>query len=260
MLTTTFDPGAPNWLDLGARDIEAAAPFYNGLFGWTFQSAGPDAGGYGMFQLDGKTVAGLGPLTEEGANPAWTVYFMTQDADATVKAAEQAGGSVRFPAMDVFTAGRMAGFTDPAGAQFAVWEPREMKGLDVAGDPGSLCWVELHTSDSGVTRSFYGPVFDWNAQDMPMEGMTYTVLSASGKGADVGFGGVAQSRQPGEGSLWLPYFEVADCDASVARAQELGGRVTMPAASVEGVGRMAHLTDPAGAPFALITSASAAAA
>ncbi len=95
MLTTDYAPGAPNWLDLGCPDTAAATTFYRAVFGWDFQSAGPKAGGYGFWQKDGKTVAALGPLTEEGASSAWTVYFHTPDADATAKAVEQGGGTVR---------------------------------------------------------------------------------------------------------------------------------------------------------------------
>ena len=69
MLTTRFVNGAPNWLDVGTPDIDGAISFYGGLFGWQFQSAGPEAGGYGFFQLDGKTVAG-GMQTTPGAGPA----------------------------------------------------------------------------------------------------------------------------------------------------------------------------------------------
>jgi predicted enzyme related to lactoylglutathione lyase len=38
-------------VDLGTPDIDAAVRFYGALFGWQFQSAGPDAGGYGMLTL-----------------------------------------------------------------------------------------------------------------------------------------------------------------------------------------------------------------
>src|SRR5689334_5470646 len=131
MLTTRYVPGAPNWIDLGTPDTEATAAFYGPLFGWSLQSAGPQAGGYGFFQLDGRTVAAVGPLTEEGAAPAWTSYFHTADADATAKAVEQAGGTVRIAPDDVFDKGRMAGFTDPGGAEFAVWQPGTTKGLDL---------------------------------------------------------------------------------------------------------------------------------
>lgn len=57
MLTTRFVDGSPNWLDLGTPHLDAAVSFYSGLFGWQFQTGGPEVGGYGLFQLDGKSVA-----------------------------------------------------------------------------------------------------------------------------------------------------------------------------------------------------------
>src|SRR5258707_14193587 len=95
MLSTNFVDGAPVWLDLGAPDVARAAEFYAGVFGWKFESAGPDAGGYGMFTQDGKAVAAAGPLTEQGAAPSWTLYFKTSDADGTAEAVRKAGGAAR---------------------------------------------------------------------------------------------------------------------------------------------------------------------
>ena len=154
MLSTNYVPGAPNWVDLGTPDVDAAAAFYGAVFGWKFQSAGPDAGGYGMLTLDGKTVAAVGPLTEQGAAPSWTIYFHTADADATASAVTAAGGTVRSGPFDVFTAGRMAHFSDPAGALFAVWQPGDINGLDAVTDPGTLCWTELHTPDQAAAKAF----------------------------------------------------------------------------------------------------------
>jgi predicted enzyme related to lactoylglutathione lyase len=222
------------------------------VFGWDVQSLGPEAGGYGFFQLEGKNVAGFGPLTEEGAQPAWTVYFHSTDADATTKAVEQAGGTVRFPPMDVFTAGRMAGYTDPGGAEFAVWQPIEMGGMEVASVPGSLTWTELWVPTPDAVRPFYSSVFDWKIEDMPFGDMTYVVLSTA-QGEDGSFGGLMPS-QPGDRPQWMPYFEVADCDAVVAKAGELGGGVMMPGTDIDTVGRIAVLSDPYGARFAVITS------
>lgn len=258
MLTTRFVTGSPNWLDLGTPDIEAANTFYGGLFGWTFQSAGPEAGGYGMFQLDGRTVAGgmtVGP--EEGA-PGWCVYFQTPDVDATAKAVEQGGGSVVYEPSDVFELGRMAIFTDPAGVRFAAWQPGQNKGLDVVNDPGTLCWEELYTPDPDAAISFYSGVFGWEAASMPLpDGSgSYTMVNPAGASQDTMFGGVVPlSADPAEapdGPYWLSYFEVADCDAAVARAADLGAKVRMAPVDMEGVGRFAKLADPAGARFAVM--------
>ncbi|WPB91674.1 VOC family protein [Streptomyces malaysiensis] len=255
MLTTDYVPGAPNWLDLGASDTEAAVAFYGSLMGWHFESAGPEAGGYGFFTLDRRTVAAVGPLTEEGARPAWTPYFHTRDAEATARTVDQAGGTVRLAPFDVFEEGRMAQFTDPGGARFAVWQPGRTAGLDAVNDPGTLCWTELHSPDPDTDLAFYRKVFGWDAEEMPFPGGTYTMLMTSGAGREGSFGGVAQ-LQEGHSTppQWLPYFEVADCDAVVAKGQDLGGSVLMPAMSAEGIGRMAWLTDTVRAPFGVIAS------
>jgi predicted enzyme related to lactoylglutathione lyase len=258
MLSTSYVPGAPIWVDLGAPDIDRAAAFYRAVFGWEFQSFGPDAGGYGVLTLDGRTVAALGPLPAEGVRPSWTIYFHTENADATAELVAKAGGTIRAEPFDVSTQGRMGQFADPAGAEFAVWQPGETRGLDVVSDPGSLAWVELHTTDPGQAASFYQEVFGWSAQEMPMGPATYTVIRPRGGGEDTSQGGImplsAGMGATGMGPIWLPYFEVADCDATVATVTEHGGAVTVPAMDVPDVGRFATLADPAGAAFCVITS------
>src|SRR5258708_18634054 len=77
MLSTNFVDGAPVWVDLGAPDVARAAEFYGWVFGWKFESAGPDAGGYGMFTHDGKAVAAAGPLTRQGAAPPRARFLTT---------------------------------------------------------------------------------------------------------------------------------------------------------------------------------------
>lgn len=258
MLSTDFVFGAPNWIDLGVPDSAAAAAFYGALLGWQLQDAGPDSGGYGFFTHEGAMVGAVGPLAEEGARPAWTIYFQTSDADATAEAVGKAGGAVRVAPFDVFEEGRTAAFTDPTGAQFGVWQPGNTRGLDAVTRPGSLAWTELHTSDAAAAKDFYGDVFGWQVRDEPMDGFTYTVARPRGGGDGSDQAGIMQMSQEmaagGAVSMWQPYFEVADCDAVCAKAAELGASVYMGAETVEGVGRLAAFADPFGAAFAIITS------
>ncbi|MEU9878688.1 VOC family protein [Streptomyces phaeochromogenes] len=258
MLTTRFVTGAPNWVDLGTSDIDGATSFYNGLFGWDFRSAGPESGGYGFFQLAGKTAAGGMQTSPEQGPPSWNVFFQTPDADATAKAVERTGGKVLMPPDDVMKEGRLAVFSDKAGVSFGVWQPGQLRGIDIAGDPGSLCWVELYTPDIAAAAAFYYSVLGLETSAMPFPGGTYTCLNPAEGGEDSMFGGVVPlADDPTEretGAYWLPYFEVTDTDALVAKTEELGGTVRMPATSVEGVGRIAKLADPYGARFAVIKS------
>ncbi|GAA4514223.1 MULTISPECIES: VOC family protein [Nonomuraea] len=250
MLTTEFLPGSPCWVDVGSPDIEATAGFYSDLFGWRFQ---PAMEGYGFWQADGKTVAAAGSVMEEGAAASWMVYFQTPDCDATAKAVELAGGLVRAQPFDIEGQGRMAQFTDPAGAEFAAWQPGGTRGLDVVTDPGSFAWAELFVPDTDGIRGFYRSVFGWRFDDVDMGDLTYPVVSPAEGGADSSMAGLV-GLPPGDRAHWVPFFEVPDCDGVVARCQELGGTVRTPVDDVPGVGRIAYLSDPHGARFAVITS------
>lgn len=258
MLTTRYVTGSPNWIDVGTPDMEGATAFYQGLFGWQFQSAGPDAGGYGMMQKGGGTVAGAMTVPPGQSSAAWSIYFQTGDADSTAKVVQLGGGKVDLAPVDVMDMGRTGVFADPDGARFAVWQPGTNKGLDVVGDPGSLCWAELYTPDEVAATGFYSSVFGWETNTMPMPDgeSTYRMVNPAGQGPDGMFAGLvpigSDPTETGSAPYWLLYFAVEDCDAAVARARSLGGSVRADPLHVEGVGTYAKLADPYGAPFAVM--------
>lgn len=240
---TSYAPGTPSWVDIGVPDRDAAAAFYGGLFGWELQDLGPDAGGYGMFQLRGLDVAGVGPQQMADAPPFWTVYVSVADADATTETVTANGGTVVVPPMDVFESGRMAVFQDPAGTFFSIWQPKEHIGCSLVNEPGAFCWNELSAADVGAAREFYTAVFGWGClEPAGSPAATYTV------GDQV----VCGSHTAGDGEFpaWSIWFAVADCDASTAQAVELGGTVLMPPNDMD-FGRGSMVADPAGAVFGI---------
>ncbi|MFI1967193.1 VOC family protein [Streptomyces pathocidini] len=266
MITTDFVPGSPCWIDLGAPDVGAAAAFYGAVFGWQFEPmhAGEEAEGEagGVFKLDGKMIAGLGPLSEKGARSAWMIYFNTADVDATTRAVESGGGTVRVAPKGVGDVGRMAQFTDPQGGQFAAFQPGGMTGMEAADEPGTLTWVELYTTDSAAAQAFYRSVFDWQTQDMQLPGGpdTYTLLTPSGLGEERMQGGLMQLTAEhlaltGGRAYWHPVFGSTDTDATLAKVTENGGSVQMGPEDAEGVGRLAVAVDPFGADFVVLTPA-----
>jgi uncharacterized protein len=62
---------------------------------------------------------------------------------------------------------------------------------------------------------------------------------------------INESFPPDVPPNWLTYFAVADSDATVAKAKELGGNVMMSGMETE-QGRVAIIADPQGAVFATI--------
>ncbi|ARF65412.1 MULTISPECIES: VOC family protein [Streptomyces] len=258
MISPIFLDGAPNWVDLGTPDLDGATGFYRELFGWGLIPGGPEVGGYGMLTLDGRYVGGVMTVPEEQAPSAWSVSFQSPDVAATAAAVQRAGGSAVFEPMDVLDFGSMGGFTDPAGAYFGVWQPKDHPGFGVIQEPDSFLWAELYTPDVPAAAAFYTSVFGWGTDELKVEGTDYTYTTAhpAGADADASFGGLVRMgdvpTEAARGPHWLPYFAVADVAATVAVARRLGGTETLAAMEVPGVGTMANVADPYGAVFAVM--------
>jgi uncharacterized protein len=150
----------PAWVDLSTSDAAAAREFYSKVFGWKIEvNPDPQYGGYGMANVGGRRVAGIGPKMSPEAPTAWSVYIATDDADDLAKKVQAAGGKVIAPPFDVGDQGRMAVFQDPSGAFISAWQPRAMNAALPTGEPGTFGWAEL--SSRGVDKAipFYQKVF-----------------------------------------------------------------------------------------------------
>jgi predicted enzyme related to lactoylglutathione lyase len=250
---TSYAPGIPCWADLGTPDIDAAAGFYGGLFGWSIEEGenAEQTGGYRQATLRGKPVAGVMPLMQEGQPPAWSTYVSVEDADATAAKVREAGGQVLAEPMDVLNLGRMAVFMDPSGAAFGIWQPGSFVGAEVVNESNAMVWNELNTRDVAGAKEFYGAVFGWDFEEREFSTGSYTTIK---RGEDTA-GGVLDmtGRVPEEvPNHWLVYFAVDDADASVEKATGSGAEAVFGPESMSEVGRIAVLKDPFGAVFALI--------
>ena len=107
--------------------------------------------------------------------------------------------------------------------------------------------VELHTTDAGKAKAFYGKLFDWQMEDVPMGEHTYTMIRV-GQGTG---GGLMKHPIPGAPSAWLAYVEVSDLDAATKKAKSLGGAVVQDVTEVMGAGHFSIITDPTGAVLGL---------
>jgi uncharacterized protein len=244
-----YDNGVPSWVDLGSPDLAQAREFYAGLFGWECPEGPPEAGGYTVCLLRGKTVAGLGPQMNPAAPPNWMTYVNVDSADDTVAKVEAGGGTVFMTPMDVMDAGRMAVFADPLGAVIGVWQPKEHLGAQLANESGTWGWSELITTDLDASKGFYAAVFGWGAADQGPPGgpPAYTEWQLGGRSISGMM--LKPPSMPAEvPPHWGVYFVVADTDATVTQAQELGATVCAGPMEIE-PGRFAALADPGGAVF-----------
>lgn len=107
--------------------------------------------------------------------------------------------------------------------------------------------AELNTTDVDKAKAFYGNLFDWKLEDMPMEGMTYTTI---GVGEGTG-GGMMKQMIPGAPSAWMPYVGVEDIQAATKKAKSLGATILRDVTEVKGMGWLSIFTDPTGAMIGL---------
>jgi len=248
-VVTEYPNGLFNWVDLSTTDINGAKAFYGGLFSWEFEDEPLDNGGfYTMCKIDGHNVAGLGSQPQEmaaqGIPPFWSSYIKHDDVDSIAAKINDAGGNLMMPPMDIMQAGRMIMATDPAGASFGVWQPRNHMGAAIVNQPNSLVWNELQTNDLDGAQAFYSAVFDWTAE---VDQSGYVLFSADGRGQAGGMK-IEESWGPVPPN-WAVYFLVEDVDAYAGMAEELGGNVLVPPTAAGEMGKFSVLQDPQGGAF-----------
>ena len=248
--------GTHGWSDVAVPDMEAGEAFYGGLFGWTADHSGPsESMPYTMFSLDGKVVAGMGPLSdsqmEAGQPPVWSSYVIVDDVADIFARAVALGATPLVEPMAIMDTGSMAFIIDPVGAPVGFWQSGTHDGALVFNEPNSVTWNDLATRDVEAARSFYTELLGWEADQMDTGGtMEYWTFT----NADRMNGGVwdtAGSLPDEVPSHWMTWFRVANCQASADRVVELGGLVQR-APQKTGVGISAVVTDPFGATFGII--------
>lgn len=247
-----FAPGTFCWAELATTDGPGAKKFYSELFGWTSDDIpiGPDMV-YTMLKLDGKDVGALYQKGESMKNVPthWAQYISVASADETAAKAKSLGGTVMQDPFDVMDAGRMAVIIDPTGSAFCIWQAGKHTGYGVKGQPNTVSWNELLTTDTARAIDFYSKLFGWVAHTHgdPME---YTEWMNGQEHA----GGMMQIA-PHMGPVpphWGIYFAVEDCDASFQKATSLGAQAMVPPMDIEDVGRFSVIQDPQGAVFSII--------
>jgi predicted enzyme related to lactoylglutathione lyase len=106
--------------------------------------------------------------------------------------------------------------------------------------------IELTTKDAKKAKSFYGALFDWKLEDMPMQGgETYTLV----KVGDGTGGGMFQMQDGPE--AWIPYVAVEDVAKTTAKAKSLGATIIRDKSEVPGMGWFSIFQDTNGAMIAL---------
>jgi predicted enzyme related to lactoylglutathione lyase len=237
------------WHELLTPNGAGAHEFYSNVLGWQTEAWEHDPS-YRMF------AAKTGPLgaavEKRDGVPQWIAYIGTDDVDATVEAATRLGASVTTPPTTVPNAGRLAVLTDPQGAAFGVHATSAEPRPEAEPSVGEFSWHELATNvDPATAFAFYSELFGWDVlgqHDMGAMGQ-YLLFGRNG----IQRGGMLNKGEMGRPgpAYWVGYVSVADIDSAVEGAKSARGSLLNGPMDVPGGDRVAQLTDPHGAFFAV---------
>jgi predicted enzyme related to lactoylglutathione lyase len=119
--------GAPSWSECLTTDIDKATTFYTALFGWIADVKHMPGMDYTVFRNGDDDIAGMMPIPHPEIPPHWGTYFTVDDADRAARIAEENGGKLFVPPMDIPGIGRFSGIISPQGVRFYAikYLPRE---------------------------------------------------------------------------------------------------------------------------------------
>lgn len=118
------------------------------------------------------------------------------------------------------------------------------------GVPG---WVDLATPDPTAAKAFYAQVFGWEFREEATDdpAAPYVMAEKGGRAAAGIMRLSPQMAAAGMPPAWSTYVTVDDVDAVAGRVASSGGQVLQPPMDVMTSGRMAVVSDPAGAVLGL---------
>src|SRR5262249_17317216 len=112
--------------------------------------------------------------------------------------------------------------------------------------PNPFVHVELTTRDVEKSKQFYGQLFGWQLETVPMaQGDSYTRIEV-GEGT-----GGGMYRMKDAPPIWLAYVLVDDIQKATAKAKSLGAKIHKENHEVPNMGWFSIFTDPQGAMLAL---------
>ncbi len=114
-------------VELHTNDLAKAKAFYSRLFGWKLQDTPMPGGGgsYTMIDVGQGTGGGMTKNQAPGAPPHWLAYVGVDDVSTSTRNARELGAKVVMDKTEVGDFGWMSVITDPTGATFALWQPKE---------------------------------------------------------------------------------------------------------------------------------------
>ncbi|MFC9283903.1 VOC family protein [Streptomyces collinus] len=220
--------GAPCWVSLTSRDLEATQDFYSALLGWRWRGA--KLGEHFRIALAGGVpVAGIAAVASMWQMAvAWTPYFAVPDADVAVARARERGGTAAVGPLS-FPPGRAALLADRDGATFGIWQGELVSNWET-WRRAAPTFIRLHTRNAFDSAIFYGEILGWASRtqgccEVEYAGGEVVLRSGGDVVARIDSGAVEAAPDPSVRPHWQIHFTVEDVPGCARSAEKHGGSV-----------------------------------
>jgi predicted enzyme related to lactoylglutathione lyase len=220
--------GAPCWVSLTSRDLQATQDFYRAVLGWEWRTARL-GDRFRIALADGAPIAGIAAVASMWQMAvAWTPYFAVHSADDAVARVQERGGTAAVGPISL-PPGRAALLADRDGATFGIWEGELFTDWET-WRKAAPAFIRLHTRDAFDAAIFYGEVLDWASErpgcvEVRYEGDEVVLRSHGEVVARIESGALEAAPDPTIRPHWQIHFRVADVAACARAAECHGGSV-----------------------------------
>jgi len=232
--------------EVGGPEDGPLLRFYGELFGWRLTTV---PGGVNYTLVDTQGGVGVnGGLGKSGTGDPWSTFYVeVDDLQAALDKAESLGAKTVLPVTEIPGMVAFAMFDDPDGLLVGLVKgeaPQEgAPPGPSAGDGAPVDWFEVLGSDAARTQAFYTELFGWKLNDSGFPGYRLVDTDAGGRGIQGGLGAGGDSR-------WATvYANVADVEATLAKAERLGATRVYGPNAVDDHTQTGAVRDPAGNVF-----------
>ncbi len=248
-------PGKFIWGDLFAAYPLQAAKFYSQVLGWNLRRFENGDQAYWMMFNGDRPVAGVVRHAPEETRPdalkaRWVGYISVPDLAGAVEKVKAEGGQVLVEPRSVPDRGTLAIVTDSQGTIVGLMNSSSGDPADREAETGGWIWVQLFSTQPRESKSFYESVFGYEVTDDPRTERDDDYLLVSQGYSRAGL--VPLEAPPGTRGGWMGFVRVADIEATLRTARELGSKVLLaPDTGDPAADKMAVLTDTYGGVFGL---------
>jgi predicted enzyme related to lactoylglutathione lyase len=234
------------FVTVSASDLAASTAFYGRLFGWQMHEVTPEITGAATPTGPNVSLRANTPLGFPGMVP----FIGVADVPAMLERIIAGGGTIEHAPWSVPGAGTLARFADPSGTIYGLTSgvPGTLAPIPVpfGSNPkppaGTICSVEMYSTDHTVTARFFNDLFEWGTREAMPQYLGFD--------PGAGISGVFQSHTPSVPAI--AYVYVPDVAATLTAIEASGGRHLGEPMAVPGMGTFGYFIDPSGTHMGLI--------